>query len=207
MEKTPLTITISRKLGSGGAYVGHKLAEKLNMFYADHVIITRTAEEMSLYKEDIEPHEEKIESWWHKFWANTKIEQFINDGIGSFTPTTGEIFQTESDVIKQIVNEQPSVIIGRNGFHVLADYPNMISIYLYADAAARAKRLMQVRKISEEEAKKQIEESDKSRTLYVKKFTKKNWEDVHNYDLSIDTGKIGLDNSVDLVMKYIESLR
>ena len=43
-QTTPLVITISRELGSGGAYIGRKLAEKLNMYYADHAIITRTAE-------------------------------------------------------------------------------------------------------------------------------------------------------------------
>lgn len=207
MKTTPLAITISRKLGSGGAYVGHKLAEKLNLFYADHVIITRAAEAMSLVLDDIAPHEEKINSWWHNFWANTKIEQFINEGIQSFTPTTSEIFKTESEVIKQIAQEQPSVIIGRNGFHILDGYPGMVSIYLYGNIATRAKRLMEVRKITLEQALLQIEESDKSRAMYVKKFTKKNWEDVHNYDLAIDTSKIGLDNTVELIINYINLLK
>ena len=55
----PLVITISRELGSGGAYIGRKLSEKLNMFYADSEIVTRTAEELSVFEDDVAHHEEK----------------------------------------------------------------------------------------------------------------------------------------------------
>lgn len=206
MPKKPhLVITISRELGGGGAYIGHKLAEELNMFYADHEIITRTAEKLSVLKDDIADNEEKIRSFWHNFWEKTGVFEFYSEAVGSFAPTTAKIYETESEVIRQIVKDHSAVIIGRCGFHVLKDYPNLVSIYLYGSVDARAKRLMEVRNISYLEAKTQITISDRERALYIKKFTKKNWTDVHNFDLSIDTGRIGFDNATEIILKYIKS--
>ena len=200
-----LAITISRELGSGGAYIGHKLAEELNMYYADHEIITRTAEKLSVFLDDVAPHEEKITSFWQNFWEKTGVFEFYSEAIGSFSPTTAKIYETETEVIQQIVRDHSAVIIGRCGFHVLKDYPNLVSIYLHGSIDARAQRLMEVQKISELEAQTKIIASDRERALYIKKFTKKNWTDIHNFDLSIDTGKIGFDNATEIILKYIKS--
>lgn len=204
-RSAPLVITISRELGSGGAYIGHKLAEILNMFYADHEIITRTAEKLSVFEEDVAPHEEKITSFWQNFWENTALHEFYSEAVGSFRPTTAKIFETESEVLHQIAREHSAVIIGRGGFHVLKDHPNIVSIYLHGSEDARAKRLMEVRNITELEAKTQIVAGDRERMMYIKKFTKKDWADAKNFDLTIDTGKIGFDNALVLIVKYIES--
>ncbi len=204
-HESPLVITISRELGSGGAYIGHKLAEKLDLFYADHVIITRTAEKLSVFEEDVAPHEEKITSFWQNFWENTTLHEFYSEAVGSFRPTTARIFQTESEVIQQIAQERPTVVIGRGGFHVLRDLPNVVNIYLHGDIDARARRLVEVQGITELEAKTQIASGDKERMRYIKKFTKKDWANVNNFDLAIDTGKIGFDNALEIILKYIES--
>ena len=202
---SPLVITISRELGSGGSYIGHKLAERLNMYYADHEIITKTAENLSVLLEDVESHEEKITSFWENFWANTGIQEFYNEAIGSYIPTSAKIFEAEAHVMQGIVKEHSAIIIGRCGFYILRDYPNLVNIFLHGSVEARAKRLMDVRHISELEAKTQIASNDKSRAQYIKKFTKKDWTNTKNYHLSIDTGEIDYDNAIELIIKYIES--
>ena len=202
---TPLVITISREVGSGGAYIGRKLAEKLNMIYADQDIISKTAEKLSVFTEDVGPYEEKISSFWENFWANTGLHEFYSEAVGSFRPTTAMIYKTQSEVIQEIAKDHAAVIIGRGGFHVLRNHPNAVHIYLHADVMERAKRLMEVRKISELEARTQIAAQDKERELYIKKFTKNSWADVSNYDLSINTGKVGFDNAYELILKYIEA--
>ncbi|NLO71364.1 MAG: cytidylate kinase-like family protein [Porphyromonadaceae bacterium] len=204
-QNSPLVVTISRELGGGGAYIGHKLAEELDMYYADHDIITRTAEKLSVFLDDVAPHEERITSFWQNFWEKTGIHEFYSEAVGSFKPTTAKIYEAESEVIQQIAKDHSAVIIGRCGFHVLKDYPNLVSIYLHGSIDARAKRLMDVRNISELKAKTQITASDRERALYIKKFTNKNWTDVHNFDLCIDTGKIGFDNATEIILKYIKS--
>jgi cytidylate kinase len=49
-----------------------------------------------------------------------------------------------------------------------------------------------------------IAQSDKERALYHRTFTGQEWTDARRYDISINTGKIGLDKSVELILKYLE---
>ena len=48
----PFVITISRQIGSGGAYVGQQLAKKLNIYYADREILGIAAEKLSVLEKD-----------------------------------------------------------------------------------------------------------------------------------------------------------
>ncbi len=206
-QTTPLIITISRELGSGGAYIGHKLAEHFDLFFADHAIITRTAEKLSVFEGDVASHEERIASFWENFWTNTGLHEFYSEAVGSFRPTTAMIFKTESEVINEIVTKKPAVIVGRGAFHLLSDHPNAVHVFLYASEEIRAKRLMEVQNISEIEAKTKIAVGDKERAMYVKKFTKKSWNDVKNYNICIDTGKVGLDNAFEIIVQFIENYK
>lgn len=206
-QSNPLIITISRELGSGGAYIGKKIAEHFNLFYANQTIIKLTAEKLSVFEADVAPHEERISSFWENFWANTGLHEFYSEAVGSFRPTTAMIFKAESEVIQEIVKEKASVIVGRAAFYVLRKYPNAIKIHLHADSSIRTKRLMEVRGIEETEAINQISVGDKERSLYIKKFTRKEWNDLNNFDLSIDTGKIGLDKAFELIVQYIEAFQ
>jgi len=68
MEQTKkFAITISRQLGSGGAYIGQQLAKKLNIFYADREIIDKVAKQFAILEEDVASNDEKILSFWNSF--------------------------------------------------------------------------------------------------------------------------------------------
>jgi len=207
MEKTSLfVITINRQLGSGGAYVGQQLAKKLDIFYADREIISQAAKEFSLLEEDLEEREEKISSFWKSFFQSYTFgapDVYIPQQ--SYIPTDRELFEIETQIIERIAKERSAVIIGRCGCHILREHPKLISIYLHADKAFRKDNIRNQQDVSEEEAARMIAESDKSRPAYFRTFTGKDWADATQYNLSIDTGKIGLDNSVELIMKYLEA--
>jgi cytidylate kinase len=200
---THLVITISRQLGSGGAYIGQALAKKLNLYYADNDIIQKVAEKYSLSEEYLTKRDERIESIWKSFlkFSAFSSEKFIpSDKV---EPTSEELFNAETLVIQHVAKEHPSVVIGRCGFHVLKEMPNRISIYLHSDLLSRQRRVQEVYGISAEQAKEMILQSDKDRAQYIQTFTGKKWTDARNYHLTIDTGALGFDRSVELILQYI----
>ena len=202
---SPFVITINRQLGSGGAYVGQQLAKKLNIFYADREIINQAAKQLSVMVEDLESHEEKISSLWQAFLKSYPFgtpDTYVPPKV--MIPTDRELFEAESEIIKHIVKEGSAVIIGRCGSHILSNHPNHFSIYLHGDLAFRKERVQKLKNISAAAAEKMILKCDKERSLYFNTFTGKDWKDALLYDISIDTSKIGLDNSVDLIMKCLE---
>jgi len=202
---SPFVITISRQLGSGGGYVGQNLAKQLGFFYADREIISQAAKRLSVLEEELEARDEKKTSFWQSFlqsYASVSADTYTPPQI--IAPTDREVFKAEAEVIEHIAKERSAVIIGRCGDHILHEHPNRISIFLHTNPTFRKGRIRKVYHVSEEDAGEMIVRSDKERALYHHTFTGKEWTDVRKYDLSIDTGKIGLDKSVKLILKYLE---
>jgi len=202
---SPFVITINRQLGSGGANIGQKLAQKLNIFYADREIIDQAAKKLAVLVEDLQSHEEKIGSFWQKYMRSFAVgspEVYLPPQI--IIPTDRELFNAESDIIKRMAKEHSAVIIGRCGCHVLSDHPDKLSLYFHSDRGFRIERIIKTYNVNEAEAARMITRSDKERAQYYKTFTGKEWADARQYDLVIDTGKLGLDNSVEYILKYLE---
>jgi cytidylate kinase len=203
-ETSPFVITISRQLGSGGAYVGQQLAKNLNVFYADREIIGQAAKQLSVLKEDLESRDEKILSFWQSFIQSFAIAPDVYMPPQIIAPTDRELFKVETKIIEHIAKERSAVIIGRCGAYVLREHPNHVNIFLHSDITFRKSRIQSLYNVSEEVAGKMIAQSDKERALYHHTFTGKEWTDARRYDISINTSKIGLDKSVELILKYLE---
>jgi cytidylate kinase len=207
MDKTSLfVITISRQLGSGGAYLGQKLAKNLNIFYADREIISLAAKQLSIFEVDLESREEKISSFWGSFFQSYPFtsDMFVLPRI--LPPTDRELFKAETSVIERLVKERSAVIIGRCSSYILRDHPNHVSIFLHADKTFRKERVQKLYKVSGEVSAKMIAQSDKERALYYHTFTGKEWMDIRHYDISLDTSKIGLVKTEAIIMKYLECI-
>jgi len=201
---SPFVISISRQLGSGGAYIGQQLAKNLNVFYADREIIGQAAKQFSLLEEDLQSRDEKISSFW-----KSGVESFAFNALDTYVPpqiiiTDRTLFKAEKEIIEHIAKEHSVVIIGRCSSYILREHPNHVSIFLHGNTPFRKGRIQKLFNVSEEVAEKMIVQSDKERALYNHTFTGKEWTDVRQYDISIDTSKIGLDRSVALIIKYLE---
>jgi len=205
-QTTPFVITISRQLGSGGAYIGQQLAKKLNIDYVDREILSKAAKQLAVVEADLESRDEKLLSFWSSFFhINGYAEDYHLPPQMNF-PFDREIFDAEADVIEQIARERSAVIMGRCGFHILREYSNRVSLFLHADISFRSKRVQELYKLSEKAALEMITKNDKERVNYIETFTGKKWTDAKHFDLTLDTGKIGLDKSTELILSYLKSI-
>jgi len=207
MEKTTkFSITISRQLGSGGAYIGQQLAKQLDIFYADREIIDRVARQYAILEEDVASNDEKIISFWQSFLQFNTISTDMYVPPKLQAPTDKELFQAEAEIIEHIVHERSAVIIGRCGSYILRDTPNNIKIFLYGDIPFRIKRVQSLYQVSEDAAESMIEHSDKDRARYCRIVTNKEWDwnDSRNYDLAVDTSKLGVDKSIEFILDYLK---
>lgn len=203
-QTLPFVITINRQLGSGGTYVGQQLAKKLEVFYADREIIVEAAKYFSVSEEDLESQDEKISPFWELFLrSHARVPDVYLPTI-AITPTNRELFRVETEIVKRFVKKDSAVIIGRCGNYILREHPNHISIFIHGDIAFRKERVKNLYKVSEEEAEKMIAKSDKERALYYHRFTGREWTDVRQYDISLNTSTIGLDESIAFIMKCLK---
>ena len=204
-EASHKIITISRQIGSGGAYIGQLLAKKLGISYVDREIIAQAAKEFSILEEDLESRDEKIPSFWNSFFQSSICSPDVYLPPQVFVPTEEAIFKVETKIIKGIAKDRSAIIIGRCGSHILRNNPNHMSIFLHAESDFRLKRIQELYKISKKDAVTMMEQSDDERARYHQLLTGKPWSDATQYDLCINTSKIGVNASVELIAQTLNA--
>lgn len=119
-------------------------------------------------------------------------------------PSDRLLFDFEAEVIERTASGGSAVIIGRGGSHILRNYPRHISVFLHGDIDFRKDRVQKIYNLDEKTAKKRIAESDKRRSGYYKTFTGNKFSDSRQYTICLDTSKIGIDESIEIILKYAE---
>ena len=79
----------------------------------------------------------------------------------------------------------------------------VVRVFIMGDMPTRIKTIMARKNLSEDQAKKLIKEVDKDRSSYYRYYTDQIWGEAENYDLCIDSGRIGVQGVVDVIKAYI----
>jgi cytidylate kinase len=203
-------ITINRELGSGGRTIGRLLAEKLGVPFYDKAVIKALQEKYNLTTAEIERLKGRKHSWWADVERILKIDAGMS--MNYYLPkkddapdllTTDEMFKTETSILKDLAAEKSCIVAGRSGFHVFRDHPNHLSILIQASMDYRVERVARKQNMTEDEARKTIEQVDKMRENYVKKYTGTSRYDTRNYQLVITADGKTEEEIADMIMRYI----
>ncbi len=197
-----LVITIGRECGSGGREIGRKIADDLGIGYYDKELLDRAAKDSGLARELFETHDEKPTS---SFLYSLVVDNY-SVGFSSSDPSTmpidHRIFLAQFESIKKIAEEEPCVIIGRCADYALADHANLLTVFITADESVKITRLMRRHQLNEAKAKDLMIKTDKKRASYYNYYSSKRWGDSKSYDLCINSCRLGVDGTADLIEYY-----
>ena len=201
-----LVITIARGFGSGGRTIGKLLAKRLNCDYYDNDLIKLASEESGINIELFGRADEKVKSSLFKRYNRSYGEYVLSPDSSEFV-SDDNLFNYQAKIIRDLADKKDCIIIGRCGDYILRDDPDAIKLFIYADEDTCIKNVVDLYGVIPSEAKKTIEKIDKSRAAYYKYYTDKNWYDVSNYDLCINTSGIDFERAVDIIISYIDTIR
>lgn len=196
-------ITIGRQYGSGGHDIGKQLAEELNIPFYDKALLERAAKDSGLCQEIFENHDEKpTNSFLYSLVMDTYS---LGYNSSSFTemPLNHKIFLAQFDAIKNIAKEGSCVIVGRCADYALADFPNVVNIFLHADLQSRIVRIARRHDLTDAKAKDLIIKTDKRRASYYNYYTSKKWGEAAGYDLSLNTATLGIDGTIHMIREFV----
>ncbi len=194
-------ITISRELGSGGYIIAKELSARLDIPFYDKDIINRTAQEFGLPEDNfVKRVEKKNDSFLYSLATavETRSDFTLNDIIKDDMS-----FMYTGETIKHLA-EQPCIIVGRCADFVLQNR-DIIKVFICADMNDRVKRISESLGISEKNALKLIHKTDKHRAAYYNSYTDRQWGSAPNYHISVNTSLLGIENSVDILFKFIQT--
>ncbi len=189
-----LIITVGRELGSGGHIIAVKLAEHFGIQLLDSNILAEVAKKSNASEEYLKKYDESARNL------------FFSRTVNGFSNSPEEIIaQMQFDYIKQKSDAGESfVVIGRCADYILRENPALVRVFVLGDTEAKIKRTAEREGISEEKAKIRMEQADKRRKYFHNTHSENKWGDSRSYDITVNSSKLGLDSTAELLIKYIE---
>lgn len=191
-------ITVSREFGSGGRTVGKRVAELLGVPYYDKELVKQVAVATGFDEKFVEQQGEDASPWKNLF-------SYAFAGMGSRHPMNGLsaddfLWVIQCKVILDLADKGPCVIVGRCADYVLRDRPDCLHTFFHADTAFRADRIVRLYGERPEKPEKRLKEKDDKRRAYYRHYTGHQWGLAENYDICLDSGRLGIDQCVDILV-------
>ena len=202
MEKK--IITISREFGSGGRTVGRMVAEKLGIPFYDKELVDQIALESGFAPKYIEEHGEHSPS--KSLFSYAFAPQGV-PGVMNGLSTADFLWSIQCNVILQLADKGPCVIVGRNADYILKDRQDALHAYIFADVPFRADRIVRLYGESEKSPESRLQEKDKRRRLNYQHYTGRTWGASQNYDICLNTGVIGVERCADILVDLVNNLK
>ena len=199
-------ITIGRQFGSGGREIGEKVAEHYGIKCYDKELLSKAAQESGFAPEMIQNHDERPTN---SFLYNLVIDTYsFGYNSSSFVdmPISHKVFLAQFDTIKKIADEGPCVIVGRCADYALADYDNVLNLFIHGNEECKIKRLKERFDdiTTDDKAREMMNKKDKQRQSYYNYYSSKKWGRADSYDLCINSSILGIDGTVKFIIQYIE---
>lgn len=188
-------ISVGREFGSGGRYIAEKLSERFDIPLYDRHLITEIAKKTGMTEEQV-----------NKFNEAPNIKILSRRVNGYSNSIEDNIAEMQFDIIEQKAKSGESfVVIGRCSETKLKDYPSLVSLFILGDMDKKIERVKEIYELNDDEAKKFITKKDKKRKRYHNYHCNGKWGDSRLYDLSINSSKLGIDKTIDVLEQYIKS--
>ena len=189
--KKNLVITIGRECGSSGRAIGRKLAESLGIKCYDKELLALAAKNSGLCEELFKTHDEKpTNSFLYSLVMDT-YSMGYNTSAYMDMPINHKIFLAQFDAIKNIAKD-----------YALADYPNVVSVFICADEEVKIQELMKRHNITRDKAKDVMIKTDKQRSGYYNYYSSKRWGSSKSYNLCINSSVVGIDGAVEIIKEF-----
>ena len=199
-----VVITIARQYGSGGRTVGEMLSKDMGIHYYDKELIKLASEESGINERLFVNADEKIKmTKLFKMVKNIYTGQLIPPESDDFV-SDKNLFNYQAKVIKNLAEEESCVIVGRCADYVLKDYDNVLSVFVHAPKDYCMEQAAKKVSMPSNELEKYIAKIDKRRADYYKFYTGREWTDARNYDLCLDSSKLGFERCVEEIKAYIK---
>ncbi len=191
-----MIITIGRQHGSSGREIARLLAEKLNYKCYDKEIVDEAANHSDFSRDLIDAFDEK------------RMSAFIlhagGYGLNENFRLNMQVVSAQFEAMRNIADKGNCIFVGRCADYILRDHDDLVSVFILGDMDERLKCLERRQGLDETEARKKIKEVDKDRSSFYRYYSDQTWGDAQNYDMCINSSKLGVEGTVQVILDYIK---
>lgn len=200
-------IAIGRQFGCGGREIGQLIAKGLGVAYYDKELLSEAAKSSGVNEDFFEAADERSPRFFSSLWS---FNLGYNTGayfIGDTPLSDDSIYRAQSEVMTQLADRGPCVIVGRTADYLLRDHCKVVSVFVHSSIEDRVQRIMSRGDAkTEKEAREKAEKKNKLRAEYYNFYTDKKWGDAASYDLSIDASLLGTQATALFIIDFVKKI-
>ena len=194
-------ITIARGYGSGGRTVGKMLAKELDIPFYDRELFYLASEDSGINLSLFGESDEKIKKGIFSPTTHKYTGELIPPESSDFV-SDENLFNYQAKIIRELAESRSCVIVGRCADYVLRDFENLVDVLVWAPPETCVQNIVEIEGLSEKDAERKIKKIDKHRSDYYRYYTGHDWNDVRNYSLCINSGRIGFQKTAQAIRQF-----
>ena len=197
-------ITISRMFGSGGSEVAARVADGLGWTLLDNALVERVAAQLGRTPVEVQAIEERVPSLAERLADALALgsPEIVSPALSAPLPPTEErLLEVTERVIDDAIARGPVVLVGRGAQSYLAQRTDALHVFCYASRPALIARVVNREGLPAEEAAKRVDETNKRREQYVRRYWQRSWHSPENYHLCVNTEWLGINGAADLIVQ------
>ena len=187
-------MTISREFGSGGRTIGKEVAARLGIPCYDAELIEKIAGESGFSKE-------YVAEWEEATVSGSLFAHAFADRDYSGHSFQDDLWAIQNKIILELAQKGSCVIVGRCADYILRGKADCLRVFIHSDMESRAKRIVEQYGERGETPQKRLKDKDKRRAAYYQYYTDMKWGAVENYDVTLNSGVLGIEKCVDTLEK------
>jgi CMP/dCMP kinase len=195
-------ITLSRMFGSGGSEVAARVADSLGWSLLDNALVDRVAARLGRTPVEVKAIEERVPSLAERLAEALALgsPEIVSPSMSAPLPPTEErLLEVTERVIDDAVARGPVVLVGRGAQSYLAQRSDALHVFCYAPRPALIARVVEREGITPDEAGRRVDETNKRREQYVRRYWHRSWTQPESYHLCLNTEWLGIDGAADLI--------
>lgn len=194
MEKQ-LIISVGREFGSGGHVIAEELAKRFGIPLYDQNLLANIAKERNLDAGELDRYDE-----------TPKNRLFYRKVKGYSNSPEENVANLQFAHLQKLAKEGESfVIVGRCAETKLKEFPALVSIFVLGDMEAKVERVTKKYELSRGDAEQLIKKMDWKRKSYHNYYCGGKWGDSRNYDLSINSSTLGIEETVNIIDAFVKA--
>ena len=198
-----IVITIARQYGSGGKTIGKMLSEELDIPFYSREILKLASEDSGINEALFNQVDERLKNTpLFRIMKKAYKGELIGPESEDFL-SNDNLFNYQAKVIKGLAQEGPCVIIGRCADYVLRDQDNVVSTFIHASKEFNRRMAIERGAYNGKDLDKFIAKTDKYRGDYYYYYTGNVWTDARNYDLCLNSERLGFEGCVEAIKSYM----
>jgi cytidylate kinase len=188
-------ITVAMEPGSGGSIIAARIAEQLKLDYFHRDIVEKIAKTAKIRSKVVNTLEKERLTGVKDFISSLVEDQYIH-------PDT--YLRHLLVIISTIAKHGRAVIVGR-GANFILPAEDIFAVRVIAPLKKRIREVALTHRVPVEQAKRRVIQRESRRKAFVRNSFNAEISDPIHYDLTINTGKMSIDEAVEAIIMAVRA--